>query len=186
MEGRAPGCNPVACNSIVGSIPTAPTNLEVDQMESIGFRFIASLMRLLRRERFEIGRKTDVYLTRWNLFGKKGKGQRRLLLHYFHRSDYDGALHDHPWPFTSLIIWPGYWEWTSEGARWYGPLSILRRPADWAHRVELDNNGKSKCWTIVLTGTKNREWGFFCPKGWRHWREFEKQEELHGEGCGED
>lgn len=26
--------------------------------------------------------------------------------------------------------------------------------------------------TLFITGPKIREWGFLCPKGWRHWKDF--------------
>ena len=31
------------------------------------------------------------------------------------------------------------------------------------------------------------EWGFHCPKGWVHWRDFTagKDGEIVGKGCGE-
>jgi hypothetical protein len=49
-----------------------------------------------------------------------------VLLHKFVRSDADRELHDHPWSFTSLILWRGYFEevedmvklWSSEKNDW--------------------------------------------------------------------
>lgn len=45
------------------------------------------------------------------------------------------------------------------------------------------------CWTLFITGPKVREWGFHCPKGWRHWRDFcgvptgEARGDEIGKGC---
>lgn len=51
---------------------------------------------------------------------------------------------------------------------------VLRR-ADHIHRVELlkDEAGKEiPVWTLFITGPKIREWGFWCPKGFKHWQKF--------------
>lgn len=53
---------------------------------------------------------------------------------------------------------------------------VLRR-ADHIHRVELirDALGKENpVWTLFITGPKIREWGFWCPKGFKHWKDFVK------------
>lgn len=31
---------------------------------------------------------------------------------------------------------------------------------------------EAACWTLFITGLKVREWGFYCPNGWRHWKLF--------------
>jgi hypothetical protein len=162
-------------------------------MEIRAFRFVAWLLGLLRIERHEIGRSGQPYLTRWVLLGTRFGEGRKLFLHYFHQSDYAGALHDHPWPFVSLLIWPGYFEHEGSyvqppmiyhgGATrvWHRPLSILVRPALWRHRVEiLPGRG---CWTLVATGRKARSWGFWCPSGYRPWREHAAVEATGKDGC---
>jgi hypothetical protein len=35
----------------------------------------------------------------------------RIYLHHFLRSDYDRALHDHPWNFRTFLLKGGYREW---------------------------------------------------------------------------
>jgi hypothetical protein len=201
-------------------------------MQTRAFRFVAWLLALLRVERHEIGRSGHPYLTRWVLLGTRFGEGRKLFLHYFHQSDYAGALHDHPWSFTSLLIWPGYFEHTESevghsfrarrcyvngspdlqlvpgcgvvinanlnstafdedhcglperdhySRRWQHALSILRRPALWRHRVEiLPGRG---CWTLVATGRKARSWGFWCPSGYRPWREHAVVEATGKDGC---
>lgn len=127
--------------------------------------------------RHDIGRHGDVYLQRWEIWGTRLKCRWgfRIFVHRFLRSDYEHALHDHPWPFWSLILWPGYYEHSKRVVRWYGPFSFLRRGAKWAHRIEI----KDPCWTLFCTGEKVRSWGFHCPKGWIHWTKFES----NGNSC---
>lgn len=146
----------------------------------------------------------DIYLRRWFIYPRdkdfgKNKGKGRWYLHKFYRGDEDPHMHDHPWPFTSLILTRGYWEetpfvfndpnlndeqkshsiqtyvpGTSDPRRqvWYPPFSLLRRPATWKHRVVLQ--GTKPVWTIVKTGIKERSWGFWimdklCP--WRGYKD---------------
>ena len=68
-------------------------------------------------------------------------------------------------------------------------LGFYRREGDkvfrWGpapHRIELH---KGECWTLFVTGPRVREWGFLCPQGWRHWREFTKPGAPgeRGKGC---
>jgi hypothetical protein len=158
------------------------------------FRVAARVLAFLRVERVDIHTRGDLYLTRWFLLGTSTSEGRRIYLHFFHRSDSDRALHDHPWPFTSLVLWPGYFEWTDEPTRricsiaiqrptWYGPLSILRRRATWRHRVQL-LPGRN-CWTLVWVGKKERSWGFHCERRWVPWREFIERNDAGQDGCGE-
>lgn len=138
----------------------------------------------------------EVYLRRWFIYPrhpKNDKGSHRLYLHKFYRGDQDIDLHDHPWKFTSLILKGGYWEhrvaprfaasvaqFGYEAAAqthadqtirtWYGPFSYLKRGARWTHRVELPA-GKT-AWTLVLTGIKERSWGFHTKGGWCPWRNY--------------
>ena len=145
--------------------------------------------------RADIGRGGDIYLSRWTMYGlRMGGTANAVYLHKFHRGDWDDALHDHPWPFTSLILAGGYWEWTagSDGAlsrRWYGPGRVLRRPAAWRHRVEL-RDGRP-CWTLVFRGRKAKSWSFFCTIAGRltgrevPWRSYIDAIESGSLGCGE-
>lgn len=94
-----------------------------------------------------------------------------VYLHHLLRSDEDRALHDHPWSFVSIILTTGYVEHTPKGARRYGPGSILIRPAEWQHRLELDRSA----WTLVIRFRRVREWGFHCLRGWVPWQQFDRQ-----------
>lgn len=155
----------------------------------------AGLADSLAAERFEITRAwTKVpYLTRWTLQGKRFEGDVQVaFLHRFQRSDAD-EMHDHPWPFTTVILAGGYFEATpGEGwaggdgpvvKRWLPPGSVLYRPATWIHSVQIPDGAEA--WTLVLRGPKERSWGFWCPKvGYRPWREHLAAAEATGDGCG--
>jgi hypothetical protein len=137
------------------------------------------LLDALGFERHDIGRPGGgPLLTRWVILGDRFKGTcGKLYVHVFWRSDPDD-FHDHPWNFWSLILHGGYWEWTpcadyGRSARWYGPLSLLRRPAEHRHKVEVPP-GKT-CTTLV-------SWGFWCKSGvWVHWTKY-----ADGAGCPEE
>lgn len=51
----------------------------------------------------------DVFFRRWTLFKSRRLGVA-IYLHQFFRSDRDRCEHDHPWPFTTLILRGGYHE----------------------------------------------------------------------------
>lgn len=127
-----------------------------------------------RQPDFVIGGEDSPYLRRWFVL-PRGDGPS-CYLHHFLRSDDDRALHDHPWPSISIILEGSYLEHVQGQAE-----PILREPGDVsfrapeeAHRVELlaDGAGEKPVWTLFLVGPRVREWGFHCPQGWKHWREF--------------
>ena len=33
-------------------------------------------------------------------------------------------------------------------------------------------------WSLFITGPVIREWGFHCPNGWRHWKQFTVRDEF--------
>ena len=63
------------------------------------------IKRILGCEKHLYMTRTILLRTRWG----------KLMINYFHRSDEDRALHDHPWTFYSLILWRGYLEHTRGG-----------------------------------------------------------------------
>ncbi len=126
-------------------------------------------------KKYVIGRSGEPYLTRWDILGTRHTTLPHIYLHQFHRSDSDIALHDHPFAFVTFILRSGYYERTESGTKWVKPFSILYRPLSWVHRIVLKKGTEGKVWTLVFTGPKRKEWGFFCPKGWKHWTEVEEK-----------
>lgn len=102
-----------------------------------------------------------------------------MYLHKFLRSDYDRAMHDHPWSFISLVLTNGYYEHTASGRRFRPPGSLNIRPAEWLHWVEIEK----PAWTLVFVRPKRREWGFLSSIGWLPEKEFKNSPEG---GCSDD
>jgi hypothetical protein len=129
-----------------------------------------------------IGPIDDPYMTRWFILPRNKF--MNLYLHKFHRSDDDRALHDHPWWSLGVILSGGYWEVTkNDEYKWIKRFRPKLRRPEYAHRVELPLNAKP-VWTLFMTGPRVRDWGFHCPQGWRHWRDFTKPS-THGGASGE-
>jgi hypothetical protein len=138
-----------------------------------------------------------------------------IYVHEFLRSDDDRALHDHPWLFNcSWLLEGAYIEWTPAdeahlmpdvGVRCQYPEQHERRAGDvkfrWGrapHRIQLlragfaTANGSAQafggelpCWTVFITGPRVRQWGFYCEKGWIHWKRFTAASDpgAIGKGC---
>ncbi|WP_291295838.1 hypothetical protein [Elioraea sp.] len=135
---------------------------------------------------FVIGGEENPYLLRWWVIPRNR--WFNVYFHHFRRSDDDRALHDHPWWSISVILHgPGYREHLADGsAPWRRCGAVIARGATAAHRVELllDEGFELPVWTLFITGPRVREWGFWCPQGWRHWREFtDKTGSRVGRGC---
>jgi len=86
-----------------------------------------------------------------------------IYLHRFDTPDSRPTLHDHPWPFLSLLIRGSYSEVTDyrkpphhvrclnvKGKRSLHYISELHRPV---------------VWSLVLVGRRSREWGYLDPDG---------------------
>lgn len=147
-----------------------------------------------------IGPRDNPQTYRWHLWLPAWIYARgfRLNLHRWMRSDDDRALHDHRGDSLSIILWGGYWEVTSHRwerriqRRWYGPGSFIRRKAEQPHRIVLDDL-HGAVWTLWLRWPFRREWGFWCPKGWKHYgdyisnRDYEKPGSTStiGKGCND-
>lgn len=54
---------------------------------------------------------------------------------------------------------------------WRRPFVPYFRKAETPHRVALGRSA-SPIWSLWLRWPPRREWGFHCPKGWRHWRDY--------------
>lgn len=127
------------------------------------------------------------YLLRWYVIPRNRF--LNVYLHHFLHDDEDRALHDHPWWFISLMLRGGYAEVVTDGCIERHAPSVAFRNAEHAHRVMLFRNPFTSqvvtCWTLVITGRVVRDWGFYCPQGWRHWKQFTAPEDYGqtGRGC---
>jgi hypothetical protein len=120
------------------------------------------------------------YLERYYVFLKDRKWfPFNIFVHKFLKSDTED-VHDHPWPFLTVILRGGYYEWTpqfnskgekiAEIARWCGPGSFRWASAHKYHRVEIDPD--VECWTLFMPGIKQRDWGFLVKNKWIQWEQY--------------
>lgn len=140
----------------------------------------------MRNPHFIVGSPHDPYMERWWLIPRNK--WFNVYLHHFLQSDDNRALHDHSYWNMSFILRGAYLEHMSKGKhpyipRYRGRFAIVFRRPTTAHRIELK---WGPVWTLFITGPRVREWGFHCPQGWRHWKEFTKAGSPGetGPGCG--
>ena len=144
----------------------------------------ATMQMRLRDPDFIIGEVERPYIRRWWIVPRNQYSN--LYLHETLRSDDDRAMHDHPFDNTSVLIEGSYIEHTPAGVFTRHPGEVVHRPAHALHRLEIPEGGRAL--SLFFTGSKIREWGFDCPQGWRHWRDFtdtSNGNSTTGRGCGE-
>ena len=101
-------------------------------------------------------------LRRWTLIETPLFG---LKVHHLVQSDpSERGFHDHPWDYLSLRLRDLYIEniLGSDGIIRREHRRISRRKSTTPHRIDIPEG--SKCWTLVLTGHRRREWGFVAPR----------------------
>lgn len=133
-----------------------------------------------------IGGAERPYMLRWYVVPRNS--WFNVYLHRIKRSDDDRALHDHPWPSLSVLLKGRLGEWHGDAPayRSFKAGAIVYRPAEFKHRLVVydDTDGAL---TLFITGPKVREWGFWCPQGFKHWRDFTAADDSGkiGKGCSE-
>jgi hypothetical protein len=142
------------------------------------------------RKRIVMDRQSDEpYLERYYLFLKdRDRFPFNVFLHKFLKGDPDD-VHDHPWPYATLILKGGYYEWLpqfdSKGNKiaemcvWRGPGSFRVCRANSYHRIELDPSVTA--WTLFMPGPKKRDWGFLVNNKWVQHEQYlkERYEQAH-------
>lgn len=111
---------------------------------------------------------SEPYLTRYYLLFRDRPDwfPFNAFLHQFHKGDPDD-LHDHPWPYFTLILRGGYWEHTPKGRYWRGPGHFRFCSPKSLHRIELEPD--TDTWTFFVPGPKMRDWGFIDNGMWKRW-----------------
>ena len=136
---------------------------------------LLKLLDRLGRKRIVMDRvENEPYLERYYLFlRERERFPFNVFLHKFLKSDPDD-VHDHPWPYATLVLKGGYWEWiphfdtvgrkTGEYQVWRGPGHFRISKANSFHRIELDPD--IVAWTLFVPGPKQRDWGFLVGNKW--------------------
>lgn len=115
------------------------------------------------------------FLDRWGI----DLGPVGVYVHHIAGPDPGLDLHDHPWPFVSLILRGGYSEqvadtrepWLWRRRRWER-WSVHRMPFTVCHRIFDADPGT---WTLIVRGPKSRTWGFYLsdePR-WVPWDQYD-------------
>lgn len=99
-----------------------------------------------------------------------------VYLHRIFREDLDPVPHNHPWNFTSLVVWGGYIEEYHEhpyatidnpSHREWSRYSLHRMHHYEAHRIVDVRPGTL---TLIFVGRKQGSWGFYGNHGWIDYR----------------
>ena len=128
---------------------------------------IKNLFKHLGRYRVIMDREdNEPYLERYYVFLRDRTWfPFNVFIHKFLKSDPDD-LHDHPWPYMTIILRGGYWEWTKNNPtpQWKGAGQIRFGHSTDYHRIELEPG--VDCWTMFVPGPKQRDWGFLVKNRW--------------------
>jgi hypothetical protein len=122
----------------------------------------------------------EPYLERYYVFLKDRTWfPFNIFVHRFLKSD-PTDVHDHPWPYFTLILRGGYWEWVpqfdsqgrkfTEIAKWRGAGHWRISPAASYHRIELDPD--VECWSLFMPGPHCKDWGFLVDNKWTQWQQY--------------
>ena len=140
-------------------------------------KWLLNTLEKMGRKRVVMDRQAnEPYLERYYIFLKDRKYfPFNVFIHKFLKSDPDD-VHDHPWPYATLILKGGYYEWVpvfdtvgrkiGEIQHWRSPGHFRICSATSYHRIELDPN--VECWTMFMPGPQKREWGFLVKNEWIH------------------
>ena len=144
-------------------------------------KLITKFLTRIGRQRIVLDRQSnEPYLERYYLFLRdRERFPFNIFLHKFLKSDPDD-VHDHPWPYATVILKGGYWEWiphfdtvgrkTGEYQVWRGPGHFRISKANSFHRIELDPD--ITAWTLFMPGIKQRDWGFLVRNQWVQWEQY--------------
>ena len=94
------------------------------------------------------------YVIRWRLETPLGS----VRVHHWLASDDRRAVHDHPWWFLTFVVKGGYTDFNPERVDELKAPAVRFRSSFHQHTVHPWPGG---CWTIVVTGRKKRDWGFW-------------------------
>jgi len=150
---------------------------------------ILKLLDNLGRRRIIMDRiENEPYLERYYiLFNTRYHKLFNIYIHKFLKGDPDD-VHDHPWPYFTLILIGGYYEWVpvfntlgekiNEIRYWRGPGHFRICKPNSYHRVELKPGVTA--WTLFMPGPHKRQWGFLVDNKWIHNDNYLANRKQHG------
>lgn len=81
-----------------------------------------------------------------------------IRIHQWIRSDDKRFMHDHPWWFITFVLKGSYVDISPNGEDQLNQFSFRYRKANYQHYVDVPKSGAV---TILLTGKRERRWGFW-------------------------
>lgn len=108
--------------------------------------------------------KGSPYLVRWRIIQCPLFG---IYLHRLGTPDPRDTLHNHPWPFISLVLKGGYTEYVRGDVGYARPKRVKRL------NIKRFNNSfhwistldKTPTWTLMFVGRRRRVWGYLDRDG---------------------
>lgn len=101
---------------------------------------------------------------RWRLIHTPWFG---IYVHKWLKPDPRPTLHDHPWPFVSLILSGQYLEARKGASHWRRRINVVRMGQ--AHTVTTLVN--APVWTVMFVGRTRPTWGYHTESGWVDFRD---------------
>jgi hypothetical protein len=96
-----------------------------------------------------------------------------IHLHRIGTTDENRFPHDHPWPFFAITLWGGYLD-EHDGIRTvHIPGRPHWHPATYTHAIR--KLFRVPTWTLVITGRRVRDWGYWTDEGWVEHETYEEQ-----------
>lgn len=92
-----------------------------------------------------------------------------ITLHKICLSDLP-VLHDHPWPYATLILRGGYIEHLKYETVVRKPGHFRVRGAGQYHWLEIPEG--QECWSLFFMGKRKQEWGFLKNNEWVQHQEY--------------
>jgi len=118
-------------------------------------------LKILQKTKEIRSKKGVLHFIRFAIFSYKDAG---VFIHYFNQSDKEQDEHDHPWDFSTLVLYGGYQELHDGQLKNRGLFSYKKFKAEHSHRVY--KLFKKSCVTLAFIGRKRRDWGYQTNKGW--------------------
>ena len=73
-----------------------------------------------------------------------------IIIHEMLDNDHGDGVHNHQYPYLTIIVKDGYWETLKDGKYWRAPGYIGFRSANQLHRIDLEP--RTKPITIFVAG----------------------------------
>ena len=102
-----------------------------------------------------------LHFRRWRVIDT---AQWRFFVHEIYEADADKHRHNHPWDFTSWVIWGGYVEQTEDGEHVVLRGTVNRKSRDKFHKVLRLIRGGPSISLFVARGDYV-PWGYMTEQG---------------------